>query len=232
MNYIEREAERKFLKMNGFFKAVLVTGARQVGKTTMLRHLSDGTDRKYVSMDDSRVRVLAQSDPVLFFQTYKPPILIDEVQKAPELFEQIKIICDNTEETGLIWLTGSQQFNMMKNIRETLAGRIGILNLYGFSSHEKHGITFENGLDFSFEALTKRQEKLPKNDVVETFREIWEGGMPQVQGVDDELRQEYFNSYVDTYLMRGIAEAGGITDAVRFWRFLRGCAALVAEQVN
>ena len=232
MNYIEREAERKFLKMNGFFKAVLVTGARQVGKTTMLRHLSDGTDRKYVSMDDSRVRALAQSDPVLFFQTYKPPILIDEVQKAPELFEQIKIICDNTEETGLIWLTGSQQFNMMKNIRETLAGRIGILNLYGFSSHEKHGITFENGLDFSFEALTKRQEKLPKNDVVETFREIWEGGMPQVQGVDDELRQEYFNSYVDTYLMRDIAEAGGITDTVRFWRFLRGCAALVAEQVN
>ena len=153
MNYIEREAERKFLKMNGFFKAVLVTGARQVGKTTMLRHLSDGTDRKYVSMDDSRIRALAQSDPVLFFQTYKPPILIDEVQKAPELFEQIKIICDNTEETGLIWLTGSQQFNMMKNIRETLAGRIGILNLYGFSSHEKHGITFENGLDFSFEAL-------------------------------------------------------------------------------
>ena len=147
MNYIEREAERKFLKMNGFFKAVLVTGARQVGKTTMLRHLSDGTDRKYVSMDDSRVRALAQSDPVLFFQTYKPPILIDEVQKAPELFEQIKIICDNTEETGLIWLTGSQQFNMMKNIRETLAGRIGILNLYGFSLHEKHGITFENGLD-------------------------------------------------------------------------------------
>ena len=232
MNYIEREAERKFLKMNGFFKAVLVTGARQVGKTTMLRHLSDGTGRKYVSMDDSRVRALAQSDPVLFFQTYKPPILIDEVQKAPELFEQIKIICDNTEETGLIWLTGSQQFNMMKNIRETLAGRIGILNLYGFSSHEKHGITFENGLDFSFEALTKRQEKLPKNDVVETFREIWEGGMPQVQGVDDELRQEYFNSYVDTYLMRDIAEAGGITDAVRFWKFLRGCAALVAEQVN
>ena len=81
MNYIEREAERKFLKMNGFFKAVLVTGARQVGKTTMLRHLSDGTDRKYVSMDDSRIRALAQSDPVLFFQTYKPPILIDEVQK-------------------------------------------------------------------------------------------------------------------------------------------------------
>ena len=231
MAYITRELERKFLKLNDFFKVILVTGARQVGKTTMLKHLAESS-RTYVTMDNAMARELAQSDPVLFFQTYKPPILIDEVQKAPELFEQIKIICDNTEETGLIWLTGSQQFNMMKNIRETLAGRIGILNLYGFSSHEKHGITFENGLDFSFEALTKRQEKLPKNDVVETFREIWEGGMPQVQGVDDELRQEYFNSYIDTYLMRDATEAGGITDAVRFRKFLVGCASLVSEQVN
>ena len=94
MAYITREMERKFLKMNNFFKAVLVTGARQVGKTTMLKHLAKGTNRTYVSLDDIMVRKLAKSDPVLFFQTYKPPLLIDEVQKAPELFEQIKIICD------------------------------------------------------------------------------------------------------------------------------------------
>ena len=100
MAYITRELERKFLKMNGFFKAILVTGARQVGKTTMLKHLAEGTNRTYVSLDNAMARDLAQSDPVLFFQTYKPPILIDEVQKAPELFEQIKIICDETDEKG------------------------------------------------------------------------------------------------------------------------------------
>lgn len=89
-----------------------------------------GSSRTYVSLDNAMARELAQTDPVLFFQTYKPPILIDEIQKAPALFEQIKIICDESDEKGLIWLTGSQQYNMMKQVRETLAGRIGILELY------------------------------------------------------------------------------------------------------
>ncbi len=231
MAYITRELERKFLKLNDFFKVILVTGARQVGKTTMLKHLAE-SDRTYVTMDNTMARELAQSDPVLFFQTYKPPVLIDEVQKAPELFEQIKIICDESDEKGLIWLTGSQQYNMMKRVRETLAGRIGILELYSLSAREKAGLVFDTDLDFSLATLQARQRKLPKNDVVQVFNHIWEGGMPQVQGVDDELRQEYFNSYVDTYLMRDATEAGGITDTVRFRKFLVGCASLVSEQVN
>ena len=232
MAYITREIERKFLKMNGFFKAILVTGARQVGKTTMLKHLAEGTDRTYVSLDNAMARDLAQSDPVLFFQTYKPPILIDEVQKAPELFEQIKIICDESDEKGLIWLTGSQQYGMMKKVRETLAGRIGILELYGFSQREKNGLVFDEDLDFSLATLQARQRRVAQNDVTTVFEHIWTGGMPQVQGVDEELRGEYFNSYIDTYLMRDVAEVGGITDTVRFRKFLLGCAALVSEQVN
>ena len=136
MAYITRELERKFLKLNDFFKVILVTGARQVGKTTMLKHLAKN-DRTYVTMDNATARELAKADPVLFFQTYKPPILIDEVQKAPELFEQIKIICDGSDEKGLIWLTGSQQYNMMKKVRETLAGRIGILELYGLQEKKR-----------------------------------------------------------------------------------------------
>lgn len=232
MDYIKREIERKFLKMNDFFKVVLVTGARQVGKTTMLKHLSEGSNRTYVTLDNAKIRDLAKSDPVLFFQTYKPPILIDEVQKAPELFEQIKIICDESEETGLFWLTGSQQYNMMKNVRETLAGRIGILELFSLSQREKSGVFFEACTDFSYQDLKKRQESLPKNNVIDVFRHIWEGGMPQVLGADDELREDYYNSYIDTYLMRDIAESGGITDVVRFRKFLSGCAALISEQVN
>ena len=106
--------------MNDFFKAILVTGARQVGKTTMLRQLAAGEERTYVTMDNAMARMLAKTDPVLFFQTYKPPMIIDEIQKAPELFEQIKIICDNSEERGLFWLTGSQQYSMMGSVRETL----------------------------------------------------------------------------------------------------------------
>lgn len=232
MAYITRELERKFLKLNDFFKAVLVTGARQVGKTTMLKHLCDGTGRTYVTLDNMMARELAKSDPVLFFQTYKPPILIDEVQKAPELFEQIKIMCDETDEKGLFWLTGSQQYRMMDKIRDTLAGRIGILNLYSLSQREKNGIVFDDSLNFSLDTLKARQMQAAKNDVETVFHHIWEGGMPQVLGVDDELRMEYYNSYVDTYLMRDVAEEGGITDSIKFTKFLKACAALVAEQVN
>ena len=232
MAYITRELERKFLKMNTFFKAILVTGARQVGKTTMLKHLAQGSNRTYVSLDNAMARELAQTDPVLFFQTYKPPILIDEIQKAPALFEKIKIICDESDEKGLIWLTGSQQYNMLKHVRETLAGRIGILELYSLSQREKNGLVFEQDLDFSLETLQSRQKKVEKNDVIKVFQHIWEGGMPQVLGADEELRNEYYNSYIDTYLMRDVTEVGGITDSVKFRKFLAGCAALVSEQVN
>lgn len=232
MQYIERTLERKFLHMSSFFKAVLVTGARQVGKTTMLKHLAEGQNRNYVTLDNSMARMLAQSDPVLFFQTYKPPVIIDEVQNAPELFGQIKIMCDESEETGRFWLTGSQQLHMMKHVRETLAGRIGVLELYGLSGSEIAGVHFDDTLDFSLPCLLERQKQVKKNDIVDTFESIWKGGMPQVLLADAEQRQEYYHSYVDTYLMRDVADAGGITDTVRFRKFLNACAALTAEQVN
>lgn len=232
MKYVERTLERKFLRMSSFFKVVLVTGARQVGKTTMLRHLADEQNRTYVSMDNMMVRTLAKTDPVLFFQTYKVPIIIDEIQKAPELFEQIKIICDESEERGLFWLTGSQQYKMMKNIRETLAGRIGILELYSMSRKEVEELSFPNELDFSLPCLLARQHLTKKNNIVDVFEYIWRGGMPDALQADSEQRQEYFNSYIETYLMRDVSEEGGITDTVRFRKFLSACAALVAEQIN
>ena len=232
MQYITRRLERKFLHLNGFFKAMLVTGARQVGKTTMLRHLAEGTDRAYVSMDNIVTRGLAKTDPVLFFQTYKPPVLIDEIQYAPELLGQIKIICDNTEETGLFWLTGSQKFNVMRDIRETLAGRIGILELYSMSYNEKNGVNFGGNLDFSLSNLRERLAMVPKNDIVRVYRHIWEGGMPQALNADAEQRREYYNAYVNTYVMRDAAEFAGITDSLRFSKFITACAALISEQVN
>lgn len=232
MEYIERTLERKFLNMSSFFKAVLVTGARQVGKTTMLKYLAKDQNRTYVSMDDMMVRTLAKSDPVLFFQTYRPPIIIDEIQKSPELFEQIKIMCDESEERGLFWLTGSQQYGMMKNIRETLAGRIGILELYSLSKREVEKYHFADEIDFTLSCLLERQKVVKKNNIVDVFEYIWHGGMPGILDADAEQKQEYFNSYIETYLMRDVSEEGGITDSVRFRKFLTACAALTAEQVN
>ena len=180
MTYIKRALERKFLQMNSFFKAVLVTGARQVGKTTMLKHLAEGQDRRYVSMDNAMARMLAKSDPALFFQTYRPPIIIDEIQKAPELFEQIKVLCDESEEKGLFWLTGSQQYKMMENVRETLAGRIGILELYSLSGSESEEVSFPNELDFSLPCLQERQAVVKQNNILDVYDRIWRGGMPAV----------------------------------------------------
>jgi len=232
MAYLKRALERKFTKMDDFFKVLLVTGARQVGKTTMLRHLSADQNRTYVTLDDLAVRDLAKSDPALFFQTYKPPIIIDEVQYAPELFSQIKLICDQSDETGLFWLTGSQQFEMMKNIQESLAGRVGIFGMYPLSFSEKSGIFFENNLDFTIETLQERRKKTTPNDIEKVFEHIWRGGMPQVMHADDERRDAYYNAYVNTYIMRDVAELGGVRDTLTFSKFLTACAALVGEQLN
>ena len=156
MEYIKRELERKFLAMNAVFKAVMVTGARQVGKSTMLKKLAAGENRTYVNLDNSRDRELAKSDPGLFFQTYKPPILIDEVQKAPELFEYIKMLCDESDETGLFWLTGSESKKLLKEARDSLAGRICILKMFSLSQREKRGRSELGEIGFTFDALTER----------------------------------------------------------------------------
>ena len=232
MEYIPRRLERKFTKMSNFFKAVLVTGARQVGKTTMLKHLAKGQKRTYVSLDVTTAMELAQNDPVLFFQTYKPPVLIDEVQYAPRLFRQIKIMCDQSEETGLFWLTGSQQYKMMEIARESLAGRVGIMPMYSLSQTEKARIIFENELDFSLACFQERQRLAEKNDVVAVYEHIWRGGMPQVQYADAEQLHEYFESYVNTYVMKDVVGLGEVRDTVRFIKFIKACAALVGEIVN
>ena len=232
MDYKKRNLEEKFLRMSSFFKAVLVTGARQVGKTTMLTHLAKKQRRTYVSLDNLAVRNLAQTDPVLFFQRYKPPMIIDEVQYAPQLFSQIKIVCDNSDETGLFWLTGSQQYSMMKNVRESLAGRLGIMQLHSFSYNEKKSIVFNSTLDFSLKNLLERQQKTKKNDITKIFRHVWEGGMPETFLADDEQRKAYYDSYIDTYLMRDAAELGGVTDSLRFRKFMEACAAITSQQLN
>lgn len=232
MDYICRELERKFLSMSAVFKAVMVVGARQVGKSTMLKHLAQGKNRSYVSLDNVRDRELAQTDPRLFFQMYRPPLLIDEVQKAPELFEVIKILCDETEQRGLFWLTGSQSKKLVRQAGDSLAGRVCILKMLSFSQRELMGILPEAPLDFSYEALSLRSALFPENNILTTFSHIWRGGMPEMLPLDEEQAGEYWNSYIETYLMRDAVDDNGITDTVGFRKFLRACAAFCGQLVN
>lgn len=232
MEYIKRELERKFLEMDKFFKAVLVIGARQVGKSTMLKELAKEQNRTIVTMDNDFVRELALEDPRLFFQTYKPPILIDEIQKAPNLLEYIKVMCDESEERGRFWLTGSQRKRIMERSQETLAGRLGILHLYGFSQREKAGVIDTVELDFSMDSLMKRASLLPENDINDVFRHIWNGGFADVQNATAEQAQVYYQSYIDNYIIADAVNDEGIKDVAGFKRFIRACAALVGNLVN
>ena len=232
MDYIKRDLERKFLHMSSAFKAVMVVGARQVGKSTMLKHLAETQDRAYVTMDNVQLREFARSDPRQFLQIYRPPILIDEVQKAPELFEEIKMICDESDERGRFWLTGSQSKKLVKKAGDSLAGRLCILKMYSLSAREKLGVCPESDLDFSLISLAKRAKLFPKNDLLSTFESIWRGGLPDVRDKDEEQLGEYFNSYIETYLMRDAVDDYGINDTEGFRRFLRACAAFTGQLVN
>ena len=237
--YLSRIAEKKFLRMNENFPVILVTGARQVGKTTMLEHLAEtqdaslrGQNRTYVTLDDLNIRDMAMNDPVRFFQNFKTPIIIDEIQYAPNLFSQIKIMCDKSKKPGEFWLTGSQSYSLMKGISESLAGRVGIIEMSSFTMDEFTGDLKEPLNSFNIDYLKSRFAACTKYSNNELFEFIYRGGMPKTFGFSEEMRKDYFNAYIHSYLMRDVMELGKISDTVRFNRFLAACAAMISGQLN
>lgn len=224
--YYQRTLSSVIEKATKSFKVLLITGPRQVGKSTLFEKLME-PDRTKVSLDDFDVLTLAKQDPNLFFQTYKPPLLIDEVQKAPELLVQIKKIVDATDEKGLFWLTGSQKFTLMKNVSESLAGRVAVLDLQGLSQSEK----LNNPDRGIFVPDMPLQTKRPIWSAKETFKVIHTGSYPQLfDGITDwEL---YYKSYVDTYLMRDVKDIVQLGNELTFLRFLKVLAPLTAQQLN
>ncbi len=176
MEYIKRNLETVIQQVSQEYPVVLVTGSRQVGKTTMLRKLMEQTDRRYVSLDDLSERDLAKSDPELFLQIHEPPVLIDEVQYAPELFPYIKILADQGHRPGAFWLTGSQAFPLMKGVQESLAGRAALLSLTSLSQAEISGHRME---PFSpdLSSLKERGTQRDRMDVHEIYQRIYQGSM-------------------------------------------------------
>ena len=160
---------------------------------------------------------------------YRPPILIDEVQKAPALFEQIKILCDGSDERGQFWLTGSQSKKLLKRAGDSLAGRICI---YSLSAKERAGRADDLPVDYSLPSLLERSRNCSVNNIPDVYVRIREGGMPDMIAMDTEQRLEYWNSYIDSYLMRDAVDDNGIQDTEGFRRFLRACAAFSGELVN
>jgi hypothetical protein len=231
--YVNRTLEGFFQKAGRQFPVLLVTGARQVGKTTFLRHLTK-KPRVYVTLDDPLVLSLAREDPALFMQRFPPPVLIDEIQYAPMLLPHIKMYVDREHNSNLFWLTGSQQFHLMKGVSESLAGRVGIVQLLGLSRRELDGRHHKNTgpflpLEIGMSAKAGKGDKLTLKDL---YKLIWRGSFPAIALHEEVDRDLFYSSYVQTYLQRDVRDLAKVGDEAAFLRFLRAAAARSGMLLN
>ena len=228
--YIQRHAEGTVEKLSRMFGAVLVAGPRQVGKTTMLKKLTEGV--RYASMDDLILRASAQEESGTFFKDYPPPVFVDEIQKAPELFPQIKMILDSTHTKGQFYMCGSQQFRMMKGVSESLAGRIGLVTLLGFSLRERCGVAFDEPFlptDAYFSARRQQQSPVSYDEV---WKIIHRGSMPELCENPEFDWQLFYSAYVQTYIERDVRDLTEIGDTVKFMQFMTAAAASTGQLLN
>ena len=231
MSYIRRSLEKIVLQVTKEYPVVLLSGPRQVGKTTMLKKLMEGTERNYVSLDDLQERELARTDPELFLQLHKPPILIDEVQYAPELFPYIKIIVDKEQKKGDFWLTGSQVFSLMRGVQESLAGRVALLSLSSLSQAEAYGGE-EEMFTLDTESLLSRKKGRKFADAEEIFKRIFKGSMPAIVSGDITSTGIFYNSYLSTYIERDVKSLSDAIDSLKFLRFITALAARCSQMLN
>ena len=231
MRYIARNLEKVVLEVTKEYPVVLVTGPRQVGKTTMLQKLMEGTDRNYVSFDDLNERNLAKTDPEMFLQLHKPPILIDEVQYAPELFVYIKIHVDKYHNAGDFWLTGSQVFKRMSGIQESLAGRVAVLSLTSLSQAEICGGEMQP-FTLDIEKLSARRKERTAADTGVIFDRIFRGSMPAIVSEKNSNSQIFYSSYLTTYIERDVREVSDAIDSLTFLHFITAVAARCGQILN
>lgn len=231
MSYITRSLEKVVLQVTKEYPVVLISGPRQVGKTTMLKKLMEGTGRNYVTLDDLQERALAKNDPEMFLQLHKPPILIDEVQYAPELFSMIKLIVDKEHRKGDFWLTGSQIFDLMKGVQESLAGRVAVLSLSSLSQTEIYGGE-DSPFQLDLKHLTERKEGRTIADLQEIFRRIFQGSMPAIVSKEISNNSIFYGSYLSTYIERDVRNLSDAIDSLKFLRFLTAVAARCSQMLN
>ena len=233
MIYISRAIEKTFLAAVRDFKVVLVTGPRQCGKTTMMKKMAEDENRgrKYISLDDFAARKMAVESPNIFLQVYKPPVFIDEVQYAPQLFSYIKMYVDEYQQPGDIWLSGSQIFKLMENVQESLAGRVGILKMNTFSQAEIEEVE-SSPFRPEIEYLIARGENRKKIEMPELYERIFKGSLPDVVQHELSSRDRLYSSYIATYIERDVREISGIIDSLKFYDFVTATAAHIGQIIN
>ncbi|MDR2866260.1 MAG: ATP-binding protein [Methanomassiliicoccaceae archaeon] len=228
--FIERHMSVALQEMRRSFPVVLVTGSRQVGKTTLLRNELKGMS--YFTFDDYILLDSVKEDAIGFIRANDPPLIIDEVQYAPELMRVIKMRADESGKSGEYFLTGSQQFQMMKNVSESLAGRIGILNLTGLSAREIDGDAFNIPFIPTEGYYAERQRTITKMNTKALWARIHKGGMPKLHSDRNEKWERYYSAYVKTYIERDVRALTQVGDELTFMQFITACAARTGELLN
>ena len=228
--YVNRHLETVLQKASKMFGAVLVTGPRQVGKTTLLRNFSQ--DAAYVTLDDPMQLHAAIEEPATFFKDNKPPVFVDEIQYAPNLFPYIKMQVDVKQGKGLFYLSGSQQFKLMKNVGESLAGRLGVLNLLGFSMREYQQCSFNEAFLPTQEYFASRKAALKPLSYDGLWKLIHRGSMPDLLLNEDFDWQLFYASYVKTYIERDVRELTRVGDEVKFIKFMIATASVTGQLLN
>lgn len=227
---IKRKLESSIIELSKHFPVIMLTGSRQVGKTTLLEQISKG--REYITLDDLEQRRLAKQDPALFLQIHKPPLFIDEIQYAPELFSYIKIYVDKNKTNGDFWITGSQKFHLMKNVTETLAGRVAIIDLLGISQaeeQERESIPFLPDKVWIEQTL---KNKPKSQDITDIYQKIFRGNYPKLVADKDIPREIFYSSYIQTYIERDVKDLMKIGNELKFLTFLKTIAARTAQLIN
>ena len=230
--YIEKHLQEYIYSISKTFPALLLSGARQVGKTTLLEHLSED-NRKYITLDDPELRNLAINEPSMFLQRFPAPLFLDEIQYAPQLFPYLKMQIDKKRVNGSYWLSGLQQFSLMKNVSESLAGRIAILNLYGLSQAELETSEIKKELFLPIpEILHKREAANSKLELADVYQRIFKGQMPILFTEHAPDTYPFYSSYIQTYIQRDVRSLLKIGDEMSFYLFLRAAAARTGQLLN
>ena len=228
--YIKRHAEETIRKLSSMFGAILVTGPRQTGKTTMLKQITD--DARYVTLDDPLLLAAAQEQSGTFFKDNPPPVFIDEIQYAPKLFPQMKIIIDREKKKGQFYMSGSQQFQLMENVSESLAGRLGLLTLLGFSMREKYGIDFSEPFLPTEEFFNARKNNTREFSYNDIWTHIHRGSMPELSVNEDYDWQMFYGAYVKTYIERDVRKLTQVGDELKFLHFMTAMASRTGQLLN
>ena len=229
--YLKRYLERVIKEASKTFRVILLTGPRQVGKTTLLQHIEPDA-RSYVSLDDLNNRLLAQEDPKGFIDRLSLPVLIDEIQYAPSLLSYIKLAVDKLKKPGLFWLTGSQQFDMMKNVSESLAGRVAVFQLQGISLSEEQGQLDNTPFLPDLETVRFKQRHTKLLTLTEIYYRIWRGSYPEVVTHEGKNWERYYESYLTTYIQRDIRDYLNVNNPMTFHKFMQIVAARTGQLIN